>query len=93
MCYPVIIPNCPVNEDQWLMNYLVMNKNRVERAKSALDAYFSLRWTLPEAYSLRDMTTERMVKAFDNTCVMQPLTIPRLRDVFLAFDPRSPNLI
>lgn len=63
-----------VNEDNWLKSYLVMNKNSVERAKTALDHYFSLRWVAPEFFQHRNMEDERMDKSFNNTWVTLHVT-------------------
>lgn len=48
-------------------NYLVLNKNSVERAKTNLDEYFSLRWVLPELFQDRDFTSPKQERSFANT--------------------------
>lgn len=49
-------------------NYLVMNKNEVERVKDNLPVYFQLKTILPEIMNNRDPKTNReMIKGYDST--------------------------
>jgi len=49
-------------------NYLVMNKNEVERVKNNMPVYFQLKNILPELFSNRDpKTNEEMIKGYDTT--------------------------
>ncbi|XP_046665223.1 alpha-tocopherol transfer protein-like [Homalodisca vitripennis] len=66
---PHLGPLVGVDEDKWLQNYLILNKNSVERAKANLDSYFSIRWIMPEVFQQRDMADREMELAFDNTCI------------------------
>lgn len=42
------------NVDHWLENYIIANKNSLERAKESLDMYFSVRVLVPEVFTQRD---------------------------------------
>lgn len=54
--------------DWWMENYLVMNKNDVDRVKSNLPVYFQLKTILPEVMNHRDPNTEKeMIKAYETT--------------------------
>lgn len=57
------------NEDLWLENYLLLNKNNVERTKSNLDTYFKIRTLVPEAFESRHPLAEDMDQSFRATCV------------------------
>ncbi|CAH1725149.1 retinol-binding protein pinta-like isoform X2 [Aphis gossypii] len=66
-------PNLPntldgVELDWWLENYLVMNKNDVERVKENMPVYFQLKTILPEVMTNRDPKTEKeMINAYNTT--------------------------
>ncbi|CAI6361327.1 unnamed protein product [Macrosiphum euphorbiae] len=66
-------PNLPntldgVELDWWMENYLVMNKNEVERVKDNLPVYFQLKTILPEVMTNRDpKTNKEMIKGYDTT--------------------------
>lgn len=67
-CYLFVRVLCwAVDEDKWLEHYLVMNKNSVERAKTSLDKYFSLRWVQPDMFQDRDFASPSMNSFFANT--------------------------
>lgn len=52
----------------WMENYLVMNKNNVDRVKSNLPVYFQLKTILPEVMNHRDPKTDKeMTKAYETT--------------------------
>lgn len=54
--------------DWWLENYLVMNKNDVERVKDNMPVYFQLKTILPEVMTNRDPKTEKeMINAYNTT--------------------------
>lgn len=54
--------------DWWLENYLVMNKNDVERVKDNMPVYFQLKTILPEVMNNRDPKTEKeMINAYNTT--------------------------
>lgn len=57
-----------VDLDWWMENYLVMNKNIVDRVKENLPIYFQLKTILPEVMGNRDPNTEKeMIKAYSST--------------------------
>lgn len=58
-----------VNEDDWLENYLILNKNNLAKTKENLEIYFKLKEILPETYQERDATSPIMDKSFRSTCV------------------------
>lgn len=52
----------------WLENYLVMNKNDVNRVKENLPTYFQLKTIIPEIMDDRDPSTEtEMIKGYGTT--------------------------
>ncbi|XP_050546059.1 alpha-tocopherol transfer protein-like [Daktulosphaira vitifoliae] len=67
-----------VDTDLWLENYLIMNKNDVERAKENLATYFQLNSHIPEVMVAdRDpFSRKEMIQAFETTIVaMMPTTM------------------
>lgn len=57
-----------VELDWWMENYLVMNKNEVDRVKENLAMYFQLKTILPEVMSNRDPRTDKdMIKTYSST--------------------------
>jgi len=57
-----------VDLDWWLENYLVMNKNDVDRVKESLPIYFQLKTIIPEVMGDRDPDTENeMIKGYSST--------------------------
>uniref|UniRef100_A0A8D8TH43 Alpha-tocopherol transfer protein-like n=1 Tax=Cacopsylla melanoneura TaxID=428564 RepID=A0A8D8TH43_9HEMI len=58
-----------VNEDEWFENYLILNKNDLDRTKENLEIYFKLKEILPEAYLERDAHSTLMDKSFHNTMI------------------------
>ncbi|KAI5702822.1 hypothetical protein M8J75_004555 [Diaphorina citri] len=58
-----------VNEDDWYENYLILNKNDIQRTKDNLEIYFKLKEILPEAYQERDSYSTVMMKSFRSTSV------------------------
>lgn len=70
MCFNnnYIFVDYKVELDWWLENYLVMNKNDVNRAKDNLPVYFQLKTILPEIMGNRDPETEKeMIKGYSST--------------------------
>lgn len=51
--------------DKWLENYLIVNKNSLERAKEGLDCYFSVRVLIPEVFTVRDPLLPAVQKNFE----------------------------
>ncbi|KAL1459842.1 hypothetical protein WDU94_011795 [Cyamophila willieti] len=66
-CIVFIWSLIPVNEDEWFENYLILNKNDLDRTKDNLQIYFKLKEILPEAYLERDAYSTLMTKSFQNT--------------------------
>lgn len=56
-----------MNEDDWLENYLILNKNNLAKTKENLEIYFKLKEILPETYQERDATSPIMDKSFRST--------------------------
>ncbi|XP_050443565.1 uncharacterized protein LOC126847404 [Adelges cooleyi] len=65
-----------VDMDWWLENYLIMNKNQLDRVKESLPLYFRLKTILPEIMvSDRDpFTRKEMIQAYNTTtlAIMPP---------------------
>jgi len=56
-----------VDLDWWMENYLIMNKNKVERVKTNLPMYFQLKTIIPEVMLIRDPRTEKeMIKLYSS---------------------------
>ncbi|KAL5236117.1 hypothetical protein ACI65C_003527 [Semiaphis heraclei] len=76
-------PNLPntldgVELDWWMENYLVMNKNEVERVKDNMPVYFQLKTILPEVFRNRDPKTNKdMIKGYDTTLLG---LVPKIMD-------------
>uniref|UniRef100_A0A1B6LUA8 CRAL-TRIO domain-containing protein n=1 Tax=Graphocephala atropunctata TaxID=36148 RepID=A0A1B6LUA8_9HEMI len=72
-------PHLPIirgeHVDQWLENYLISNKNSLERAKEGLDCYFSVRVLVPEVFTMRDPLLQAVQKSFE---VMGVVILPKL---------------
>nr|XP_018897498.1 PREDICTED: alpha-tocopherol transfer protein-like isoform X1 [Bemisia tabaci]XP_018897499.1 PREDICTED: alpha-tocopherol transfer protein-like isoform X2 [Bemisia tabaci] len=74
---PHLPPLTGVNEDIWLENYLILNKNRVERACKNLELYFKCRSELSELFTDRDPHADDVQKSFKSTCLA---TVPELNE-------------
>ncbi|KAG8242344.1 hypothetical protein J6590_067800 [Homalodisca vitripennis] len=72
---PYGCPGAAEHVDQWLENYLISNKNSLERAKEGLDCYFSVRVLVPEVFTMRDPLLEAVQKSFE---VMGVIILPKL---------------
>lgn len=60
--------DCIVDLDWWMENYLVMNKNDVNRVKDNLPIYFQLINFIPEVLNNRDPKTDpEMIKGYGST--------------------------
>ncbi|XP_017305161.2 retinaldehyde-binding protein 1-like, partial [Diaphorina citri] len=70
-----------VNEDDWYENYLILNKNDIQRTKDNLEIYFKLKEILPEAYQERDSYSTVMMKSFRSTYLSKLLVA--MMDVLL----------
>uniref|UniRef100_A0A1B6C1N4 CRAL-TRIO domain-containing protein n=2 Tax=Clastoptera arizonana TaxID=38151 RepID=A0A1B6C1N4_9HEMI len=72
------------NVDKWLENYLVLNKNSLERTKENLDMYFSVRVLFPEVFAFRDPLHEQIrISCQCMGLVVLPKLTPEGRRVFI----------
>jgi hypothetical protein len=59
-----------VELEWWMENYLVINKNDVNRVKENLPVYFQLKTILPEVMNNRDpKLDDDMIKGYSSTLV------------------------
>ncbi|XP_065226985.1 alpha-tocopherol transfer protein-like [Planococcus citri] len=63
------LPN--VEDDEWLTNFLLRCKNSLEKAKTRIDEYYSVRTVMPEFFQGRDQCFDKMEHLLQQ-CVFVP---------------------
>ncbi|KAK7605021.1 hypothetical protein V9T40_006207 [Parthenolecanium corni] len=79
-----------VDEKKWLENYLVLNKNDVERTKKNLDLYFKIRTTLPEGFTNRQAHSADMYQSFKAVCLAIPPKLTKEGYMVVVFNHLNP---
>ncbi|XP_065226836.1 retinaldehyde-binding protein 1-like [Planococcus citri] len=69
-------PHLPdIEDDEWLFNLLLRNKNSLEITKKKIDGYYTIRTLMPEMFQDRDPCSQYMINMSRQACYLPVLKL------------------